>query len=257
MKIIAIAQNTFKEAVRNKIIYSVLFFQILLIFAATVFAKVTMGDTIKVIKDFGLFSLSFFGMILSIVNGVSLLSNEIKQKTIYNILSKPVSRTQFILGKFIGLFSINAFLISLTGLGFIVYVWLLSGELDTLLFLGLGYTLLEVLILSALTIFFSSIVITVTLTGIFTLASYLAGRSISYLNYFFQQEENKNPLVEFFLKICDFIVPDLSVLNVADKIVYGVNPGASHFANGLVYSASFSAVALILAILIFSKRELI
>ena len=103
MKIYAIALNTFREAVRNKILYSVLAFAVLLVAISALFGSVTIGETQRVIKDFGLFALSFFGAISTIICGVSLLNKELKQKTIHNIISKPVARWEFIVGKYLGL----------------------------------------------------------------------------------------------------------------------------------------------------------
>ncbi|MCC6953509.1 MAG: ABC transporter permease subunit, partial [Deltaproteobacteria bacterium] len=96
--ITAIALNTFREAIRNKVLYSGFLFVALLIAGSALFGSVSVGSQIKVIKDFGLFSLSIFGAIVAVAIGVNLLNKELKQKTIYNILSKPVERWQFIVG---------------------------------------------------------------------------------------------------------------------------------------------------------------
>ena len=80
MKIFAIALNTFREAIRNKILYSVIFFAAFLVLISALFGSVSIGDKIKVIKDFGLFSLSFCGAIITIISGTNLLNKELKQK---------------------------------------------------------------------------------------------------------------------------------------------------------------------------------
>ena len=136
-KILSIALNTFREAVRNKILYSVVFFAALVVGAAALFGRVTMGDPVKVIKDFGLFSLSFFGAVITIITGVTLLGKEIKHKTVYNIISKPVDRWQFIVGKYFGLFFTVASLVTLMGLGFVLFVSIYEGKFNSLMFLSL------------------------------------------------------------------------------------------------------------------------
>lgn len=256
MKIQAIALNTFREAVRNKILYSVLLFAILLVCASALFGSVTIGDQIKVIKDFGLFSLSFFGAIITVVSGVSLLNKELKQKTIYNILSKPVHRWQFIVGKHFGLTITVGLLVSLMGLALIAIVGLYEGQLDLLLFQGLLFSLLEVMVVAAIVIFFSSIVVTTTLTGLFTLGTYLAGRSINYLTFFLSDEDPSQAGVRGLITLADWILPDLSLFNFNDAIVYGNSVSISNLAYAVCYGICYSTVLLILAALIFSRREL-
>src|SRR5437016_4927571 len=102
-KVLAIALNTGREAVRNRILYSILFFAVLMVGVAAVFGAASIGDQAKYMKDFSLMSVSLFGVIIAIVLGVNLLHQELGKKTIFNILSKPVARWQFIVGKFVGL----------------------------------------------------------------------------------------------------------------------------------------------------------
>jgi ABC-type transport system involved in multi-copper enzyme maturation permease subunit len=103
MKVFGIAINTYREAIRNRILYAVVAFGMVLVALSAFFGAVSIGNQADVIKDFGLFSLSFCGAVLTILSGVNLLHNEMAHKTVYNILSKPVSRWQFILGKQLGL----------------------------------------------------------------------------------------------------------------------------------------------------------
>ncbi len=260
MKVQAIALNTFREAVRNKILYSVVLFAAIVVAAAALFGKVTMGDPVKVIKDFGLFSLSFFGAVITIITGVSLLGKEIKQKTVYNIISKPVDRWQFIVGKYFGLFFTVASLVTLMGLGLLGFVAIYEGEFNPLMFQGIFYVILEVAILAAVAIFFSTVVVTVTLTGLFTLGTWITGRSISYMNYFIQGGPDSpppSPVLKGTVKVMDLIVPDLSLLNVANEIVHDINPGFNHAANATIYTICFATATLIVASFIFSKRELV
>lgn len=256
-KISAIALNTFKEAVRNRILYSILFFGVILVVVSSLFGSVSIGQQEKVIKDFGLFSLSFLGAIISILSGVNLLNKELKQKTIYNILSKPVSRFQFVIGKYIGLTLTISLLTFLMGLALFVFVWQIEGNPDFLLFQGVFLIILELSMVSAITIFFSSLVVTLTLSGIFTLAFYLAGRSISYLKYFLNQDSATPPILLSLISVFDWIVPDLSLFNVSDAIVYGQAVSVEYLINACCYAFSYNLICLILAGVIFSKRELV
>jgi len=257
MKIRAIALNTFREAIRNKILYSVVVFAAVLVIMSALFGTVTIGNTAKVIKDFGLFSISFFGAVITIICGVNLLNKELKQKTVYNILSKPVSRWQFVLGKHLGLSLTSCFLIALMTVGFVGFAALFDGKIDWLLFQAALLIMLEMIVVAAVAIFFSSLVVTTTLTGIFTLATYIAGRSIFYFQHFLNEKgDNYNVALANVIRIFDWIVPDLHVFNVSNSIVYGQAITGHHLMMATIYCASYSLIALILAALIFAKREL-
>jgi ABC-type transport system involved in multi-copper enzyme maturation permease subunit len=102
-KIIAIAQNTFKEAIRQKILYALIFFTILLFCASYFLAQLSIGDAAsKIVKDMSLASIYFMGVFIALSMGIGLVFKEIDRKTIYTILSKPVSRMEFLVGKFFG-----------------------------------------------------------------------------------------------------------------------------------------------------------
>lgn len=257
MKALAIGINTFREAVRNKILYSVVLFAFLIVGVSAVFGAVTMGSQIRVIKDFGLFSLSFFGAIITIISGVALLNKELKQKTIYNILSKPVSRWEFVFGKFIGLSITVSLLITLMGVALILFASLMESKIDLLLFQGILFAILETITVSSITIFFSSVVVTTTLTGLFTLGTFIAGRSISYLTYFTNSSEYHNPTVAMAVKVLNWILPDLSLFNVSDQLVYGHAVPLQHLSMSVIYTASYSMIMLFLAAMVFNRRELV
>jgi len=149
------------------------------------------------------------------------------------------------------------------GIGFVGFVSIYSGQLELGLFEGILYVLLELLVMSAVVIFFSSIVVTITLSGLFSLAAWLAGRSFGSLKYFFSTGDgDKAPtegplnIGEIVTKALEFLLPDLSRFNVADGIVYGQSAGVEHLAYGATYAVLYSAGLLVLAVFFFEKREL-
>lgn len=257
MKIYAIALNTFREAIRNKILYSVVLVALLLVSISALFGAVTIGSQIRVIKDFGLFSLSFFGAIITIVCGATLLNREIKLKTVHNILSKPVARWQFIVGKNLGLCLTAGSLVGLVGIGLVVFVALFQGSIDPPLFQGILFALLEVIIVASVSIFFSTLVVTTTLSGIFTLGAYIGGRSISYLKYFLTEGENFNLVFVAIVKFFDLVLPDLSLFNYNAMIVYEQAVPLATVLHAVVYCFTYSLVTLALSALIFQKRDLL
>ena len=103
MKVWAIAVNTFREAVRNKILYALLLFALAMIVAGTFLGRLSLDQNVRIIQDFGLFSVTFFGMVIAVFVGVTLLYDEIQRRTIYVLLSKPIHRAEFVVGKYVGM----------------------------------------------------------------------------------------------------------------------------------------------------------
>lgn len=257
MKVYAIALNTFREAIRNKVLYSVVLFAIIVVAVSAFFGMVTIGDQAKVIADFGFFALSFFGAIITIVSGISLLHKELKQKTVYNILSKPVSRWQFIVGKYLGLTLTVSLLISLMGIALIAFLSLFGTGISVALFQGVLFCIFEVFVVAAVTIFFSSMVVTITLPAILTLATYVTGRSISYLSFFLNDGDQDSSALKVIIAVLDNIIPDLSLFNVANQIVYNQPITAIYTLQAFAYAVCYSLVLLFFSVLIFARREML
>jgi len=251
-----IALNTFREVVRNKILYSVLAFALLLLIISALFGSVTLGDRIAVIKDFGLFALSFCGAIIVILSGVNLLDRELRQKTIYNLLSKPVRRWEFVVGKFLGLSLVSTVLTSAMAIVFIGFTAAFEGRIDPLLFQGALLVLLEMILLSAVAIFFSSVVVTTALAGLFTFGAYLAGHSIEALNYFLNtQAEFSSSFLRGFALLLKAILPDLNTFNITEQVVYGSGVSLGYVGLSFVYALIYSVVCILLASVIFAQRD--
>ncbi|MFH0793744.1 MAG: ABC transporter permease subunit, partial [bacterium] len=102
-KVYAIALNTFKEAVRNRILYILLIFALVLMGSSGVISDLSIAEPEKIVKDLGLAGINFFGLLIAIFIGIGLVYNELDKKTIYTIVSKPIDRHQFLLGKYFGL----------------------------------------------------------------------------------------------------------------------------------------------------------
>jgi len=254
-KIVAIALNTAREAVRNRILYSILFFAVLMVGVAAVFGAASIGDHTKYMKDFSLMSVSLFGVVIAIVLGVNLLHQELGKKTIFNILSKPVARWQFIVGKFFGLLGTLTFIVGAMSLGVVAAFRLLLGHVDGGLIVASFAALLEIVIVIAVAIFFSSLVVTPALAGMFTAATFIAGRSASYLLYFLNGDQP--PTVQTLAQTLYWVLPRLDRFTVADQVVYGLSPDPSYLATLVAYAIAYSGVLLLLSVGLFSRREFI
>ncbi|MCO6431483.1 MAG: hypothetical protein J5J00_11535 [Deltaproteobacteria bacterium] len=255
-KILAITLATFKESIRSKVLYSVMFFAAVLVLVSTFFGTVTIGDQVKVIKDFGLFSVSIFSIAFAVISGTTLLFKELQRKTIYNILSKSVYRWQFLLGKYFGMLLTASTLVVSMGLSLLAYLWFFEGGPDFLILSAMFFMVLELVIVCAAAMLFSSIVVTPLLSGLFTFATFLAGRSTEYLLYFVQYKE-VDGLAADLLVALNKLLPNLDKLNVVNEVVYGEAYAlpVERMLWSSVYALCYAGVLLIAANMIFRRRE--
>jgi Cu-processing system permease protein len=253
LKAIAIALNTYREAIRNKVLYSIVFFAFLVVGVSTILGAASIGDTMKFVKDFSLMSVSLFSVIIATVLGVNLLSNELGKKTIFNVLSKPVERWEFVVGKFIGL---SATLALTMGLMYTILIGLLGafeGRADWVLALAAIASFLEVVVVIAVALFFSSVVVTPTLGGMFTLATFVAGRSANYLEYLLREDQPL--LLRVFASVIYWGLPHLNRFNLADQIVYGGTVDLVYVATLALYTLGYATIMLVLSILFILRRD--
>lgn len=203
IKIFAIARNTFKEAIRNRILYVILIFALLMIGFAGIVSKLTIASREKIIMDMGFSSINLFGVAIAIFVGVSLVYNELEKKSIYTIVSKPLARWQFLLGKYFGLLMtvwVNILIMTLFFLGSLhfhlasaagagmpsaigqgiikafanLFLWS-RWELTASVMPVIGITCLEMAVVTAFAIFFSSFS-TPALSMFLTVLTFVAGR---------------------------------------------------------------------------------
>jgi ABC-type transport system involved in multi-copper enzyme maturation permease subunit len=222
---------------------------------SALFGAASIGDQVKYMKDFSLMSVSLFGVIIAIVLGVNLLHQELGRKTIVNILSKPVARWQFIVGKFFGLFATLALIVALMSSGVVSFFAVHSGALDWGLVLAAGTALLAGVMVIAVALFFSSLVVTPSLAGMFTAATFVAGRSSGYLTYF--QREDQAPGVQALARGLYWILPRLDRFNLADRVVYGEAVDPTYLLALVGYAVAYAAILVLLSIGLFARREFV
>lgn len=253
MTVLLIAQNTAREAIRNKVLYSIIFFAFLMVGISAVFGAASIGDEAKFIKDFSLVSISFFGVITTVTLGVNLLHKELGKKTILNILSKPVGRWQFIVGKYLGLLWTLILLVGVMSAALIGFLWLMQGRPDWSLLLATGATLMELAILLAVALFWSSVVVTPVLAGLFTAATFVAGRSAGYLQYF--NSADYPPWMQTAMQALYTLLPHLDRFWIADQIVYHETFSPWYFLNLALYAVAYGGLALLAGVAFFRYRE--
>ncbi len=252
MKMLTIAHNTFKEATRNKIYYLLIFFGIIFAGASKVLGILSIGENARILKDTGLAAISFFSAMIAIFTGINLIYKEIDKRTIFNILSKPVSRGTFITGKFIGLsFTIFNALWPMV-LIFYVFLYLYTGEFDPKLLLYFCMLFFELLIINSLSLLFSSFT-TPILSTIFTVCLYIIG----HLTWTFNQFKGRlvEPVSKFLIHVVYYLVPNLDKFDIKNAVVMNKELSLTSLGLTVLYGILYISAILCLATWIFRRRE--
>ncbi len=254
MTIRAIALNTFKEAVRDRILYLLFFFAAATLVFSRVLALLTVGDRIKIIKDVGLASLSLFGTLMAVLIGTGLVYKEIDKKTIFTLLSKPIGRGAFLVGKFAGLVLTLFVMLGLMSLIFLAVLFLHTFRFEASLLLAILYIFFELILITAVAILFSCFS-TPILSSIFTLSFYLIGHTSWGLKALIK----KIPpgAGRTLARVLFILLPDLESLNFKTEVVHGIAIPPAALVNGLLYGLCYTAFILALASLVFRKRDFI
>jgi ABC-type transport system involved in multi-copper enzyme maturation permease subunit len=252
MKLGAIAINTFKEAARNKIFYLLIAFGIIFALSSRLVGLITLGDATKVLKNVGLASINFFSVLIAIFTGTNLIYKEIDKKTIYNIISKPITRSNFIIGKFLGLAYTLLVALASMAVVFFIFLFISTGEFDWRILIYFGLLYLELLIITSISLVFSSFS-TPILSSIFTVIVYLVGHVLWTFNEF--KHKLVEPVTRVFAHFFYYILPNLEKFNLRDQIVVNAEIDMNTVFISIIYGIFYIAALLILAIFIFNRRE--
>ena len=247
-----IAMKTFRESLRDKILYNLLFFALLLIGASVLLADLTIMEHRKIVTDMGLAALNLFGVIIAIFVGIGLVSKEIERRTVYTIMARPISRTQFILGKYLGL----AFTL-LVNVGVMLFVylatlWLYGAPIHPSLLQAVQLIFIELLLVTAIALLFSTFS-SATLSAILTLALYVIGHLTADLKGIAEKSDNET--VKAIMTSLYYICPNLEVLNIKGQAALGVPLASSYQLLVSAYGLAYTAVLLTMACLIFQRRD--
>ncbi len=251
----SVALHTFKEAVRDKVLYNLIVFALLLIGAAILFGSISVGIEKVILVNLGLSSISVFGLLMAIFIGIGLVSKEIERRTIFTILTKPVRRAEFIIGKFLGLLLTLVVNTTIMAVGFyaaLFYQQRSLGADDLLALQAIYFILLQLALVVGLALLFSCIS-TPILSSVFTFCLYVIGNFLSDIRWF--GEETGSALVENLTKAVYYLLPNFGDFNVISRVAHGLPvPGYVLLANSL-YALLYITILLSAAILIFEERE--
>jgi ABC-type transport system involved in multi-copper enzyme maturation permease subunit len=253
VRIHALASNTFREAIRNKLLYALLGFGLVMIGAGALLASLSYVEVDEILQDMGMAAIRLFSAGIAIFVGVGLVHGEVDRRTIFTILSKPVSRSEFLVGKW-------------AGLTFTVWVQLLLMSLAfaaVSLVAGAGLTLghaaaiallgLELMVLVAISTLFSSFT-TPMLASFYTFGLWLIGHLSRDLYLLGQQSDVAS--VSRLAAIIYAVLPDFEVFNKTLEAVHGLPIHDYEIGFAALYAVGYASVTLILASTIFSRRDL-
>jgi Cu-processing system permease protein len=251
-----VAMNTFREAVRDRVLYNLVFFALLMMVAAIAVGQISIGIEQTVIVSLGLSAISVIGLLISIFIGVALVSKEMDKRTLYALLAKPVRRWEFLLGKFGGLvltLAVNTAAMALGLLLVLIYVKHSLERSDAVVLVAVYFILLKLALIVALVLLFSCFT-TPLLAILFTVGLYVVGLYVQELRNL--PAEVMSPAMAAFTKWLSYVLPNFENYNVMAMAAHGrAVPGALILQNTL-YTVVYCAIVLTAAAAVFSRRNL-
>ena len=252
MRTLAIARNTFREAVRDKVLYVLLFFAAAAIIGSKALGWVSMGQDIKIIKDISLASISVFGVLIAIFVGTSLVYKEIDKRTIYTIVCCPIHRYEFVLGKYFGLSALlGVVVLVMTGVA-AVYVLVMGGELHGVFFLAALLIYAQLLLITAFAVLLSSLTSPI-LGAIIVFCIFVLGHAVEILRDLPPQLEGTT--AASVLATAYYVVPNLTNFDIKAQAANGVAVDPGYVAWVLLYGLVYTAGVLVFAALAFEDKD--
>jgi ABC-type transport system involved in multi-copper enzyme maturation permease subunit len=251
----AITLNTFREAVRDRVLYNLIIFALLMVGSAPLISAISIGLEKQFLVNLGLSAISFIGSMIAILVGVGLVSKEIEKKTLYTILSRPTRRWELILGKYLGLVMTLTVNTACMTAGFYLALGIVSrglGRADALPLVAIYFIILQFMMLTAITLLFSSFS-SVIFSAVFAFALFVIGSFADDLRNFAAVAHG---LTRILATGAAYIVPNFSALNVILQVVHNEPVGGSLIFYNTVYALLYSAAAISGAVWIFERRDL-
>jgi ABC-type transport system involved in multi-copper enzyme maturation permease subunit len=260
-----VAVNVFKESVRDRVPYNLAIFAVLLISSSYLLGQLTAGQDVKIIKDLGLAATAVFGLFIAVFIGIGLVSKEVERRSVYSLLSKPISRSQFIIGKYAGLvltLAVNVAVMTIAlylVLAYLTYAesaefragWDAPGT-DPRLLKAIALIFVQLMIVTAIALFFSTFS-TPLLSAALTFGFYVAGHFNADLRNFDRIVESRTAV--WLARGVYHVLPDFSAFDVKTEVVHGLPVALGYMATTTAYGLAYVAALLVGAVLIFSRRD--
>ncbi|HTV55581.1 MAG TPA: ABC transporter permease [Terriglobia bacterium] len=254
-RISTIALHTFKQSVRDKVLYNLVVFALLLTAASILFGEISIGIQQIILVNLGLSAIAIFGLLISIFIGISLVSREIERKTLYNVLSKSVARWEFILGKYLGLFLTLLVNTAIMTAGFYLALFYQSprlqrvdlGSLEAIYFI-----LLELALVIGVALLFSCIS-SPALAALFTFCVFVIGNLLEDIRWF--GHVSGNVVTTHLTWILYYLLPDFGDFNIISRVAHGNLVSGRLLLSTSLYALLYAAILISASIMIFEERE--
>jgi ABC-type transport system involved in multi-copper enzyme maturation permease subunit len=251
-----VAINTFREAVRDRVLYNLIFFALLMIGASILVGQISIGINRMVIINLGLSAISLIGLVMAIFIGVSLVSKEMDKRTLYSLLARPIRRWQFLAGKYAGLLLtllVNTTFMMLGLAAALLYVGRPFVRGDATILVAIYFILLELALVTAIALLFSCYS-SPMLSTLFTIAAYITGVFAPDIRQ--AGDLSKSAAVEWLTRVVYYLVPNFHNFNVIAAAAHGQAIGFALIWQNTLYTAIYVLVVLLGATAVFSGRDL-
>jgi len=251
-----LAWVTVREALRRKLAVNLLVFAVALVSASIVISSLTFGEQYRIIVDIGLSAMEVFGTLIAVFLGASLVAGDVERRTVYPIVAKPVSRAQYVVGRYLGLVATTTLNLAVMAVFFVgtlaVYLHDVRFVATTPLFATLAGIALQLAMIAALAVFFSTFTSS-TLASIFTLSLVVAGHLASEVPRYWSKQGVAGAWMG---KGIYLVLPNLEALNLKEAMVYKDSPAAGALALAFGYAILYATGVVALAAATFSRRDL-
>ena len=251
-RIWAIVENTFKESLRQRILMLLIIFSVLVIVVSIFIEPFALGESPKILRDFGLAATSFFGVLIVIIIGSTLIHKDIEKRTIYTVITKPVKRSEIIIGKFLGLLLLIAVLECSMALIHQLVIFIYEGSFDLPLLIALPFSLIESMVLLGILLVFSSFSST-TVSAIMGVIFFVVGHASPDLKLFADQVNVA--ILKYLAYGFYYILPNLENFNLRIDLVYKLPIHLDQLLFSICYGLIYTIFLLYVSIIVFEKRE--
>ena len=258
--VLHLAQQTVREAMRRRFLNVILIFAIVMIGASSMFSQWAPGAELKMMLDTGLGFIRFFGMLMAVFIGAILIPTELEKKTAHVLLSKPVSRSHFLLGKFLGAFATVGINIVVMGAVFVLLMFAKRDSFEHVpnLYSNLAYAVLllacEMLVLLSVTVMISTVASWV-FTSVFAFSVYFAGHLSASLRHLATPEYYESALARGIIKVLYVVLPHFEDFDLREAIVVGDPIEWAMISKIVGLGLLYATVMIVLGWLFFSERE--
>jgi ABC-type transport system involved in multi-copper enzyme maturation permease subunit len=260
-----IAVHVFRESVRDKVLYSLVAFAVLLMSASYLLAQLTAGQDIKIIKDLGLAAISVFGLLIAVFIGIGLVWKEVERRSIYGVLSKPVRRHEFVLGKFAGLLlTLGVNVVVMTAALYMVLAYMgaiadpaklaawSSPPTDPTMLQAVLLIGVELALVTAIALFFSTFSSPFLSAGL-TVGLWVIGHFNADLRHFEGVVDSRAAALA--TRVLYYVLPNFASFDIKAQAVGGDGVPAMDLALTVAYGVVYIAMLLVGAIAVFGRRD--